>query len=299
MTGFLKAVWQDLKTGQFARIPRRLSYALIQRVGWQTKFSAPYCGGLFYPFPSSISRAIWLRREQFHRKDMQFLLDVLRPEDCLLDIGANIGTHAICPSKVVGESLLVYSFEPHPRIFEYLQKNIQLNQLTNIHAFNLALGESEGKAFLSECTADDTNWVGEAEAGGIQITIRPLDALDLDLQGRTVIVKMDIEGYELYALRGAERTLQSASLLCLEMGDRHSVRVGYRAQDLLHYLAEQGWQLFRFETPIRLVEITPDYQPPDVESLVVVRSAEFLYHRLPQYEIRLRDGSYPKSQHLK
>lgn len=92
--------------------------------------------------------------------------------------------------------------------------------------------------------------------------------------------------YELYALRGAERTLQQAHVLCLEIGDRHSVRVGYTAQDLMSYLAEQGWRLFRLESPTHLVEITPDYQPPDVESLVATRSVELLLQRLSGYRVQ-------------
>lgn len=295
MRGFLKAVWTDLRQGRFAYVPRRVSYKLIQILGWQERFSALYCGARFYPFPSSLSRAIWLRREQFHRKDIQFLLDLLRPEDCLLDIGANIGTHAICPSKCVGESLLVYSFEPNPRVYEYLQKNIQLNRLTNIHTFNLALGDTEDSVVLHEESSDDTSWVDKVGSEGVEVPIKPLDALALDLQGRTTIVKMDIEGYELYALRGGEQTLQQAHVLCLEIGDRHSVRVGYTAQELMSYLAGQGWRLFRFETPTRMVEITPTYQPPDVESLVAVRSAELLQRRLPGYEVRIAQSEFSPS----
>lgn len=291
MQRYIRSMIKDYKLGHGINFWRRVSYKLIQLLGLQERFTAPYGGARFYTFRSSISRAIWLRRDRFKRKDLQLLLDLLRPEDCLLDIGANIGTHAICPSKLIGESLLVYSFEPHPRIYEYLQKNIRLNQLTNIHTFNLALGETEGVAVLREEASDDTSWVGKAGDKGIEVVIKPLDALALDFQGRTTIVKMDIEGYELYALRGAEQTLQRAHILCLEIGDRHSVRVGYTAQELLRYLSERGWRLFRFAAPTCLVEITPDYQPPDVESLVAVRSVELLQQRLPQYELTVVSGS--------
>lgn len=287
MRGFLHSIWRDYRAGRNPYIGRRVAYKLIQLLGLQERFSAPYCGARFHPFPSSLSKAIWIQREHFKRKDMRFLLDLLRADDCLLDIGANIGTHAICPSKLIGDSLLVYSFEPHPRVFNYLQKNIQLNGLNNIRAFNLALGETENTAVLKEGASDDTNWVSSAGEPGVEVVVKPLDMLGLDLEGRTTIVKMDVEGYELYALRGAERTLQQAHVLCLEIGDRHSVRVGYTTQELLRYLAERDWRLFRFETPTRLVEITPDYQPPDVESLITVRSEELLRLRLPAYEVHL------------
>lgn len=265
---------------------RMLSYEIIARLNLQERFSATYCGARFHPFRSNLSKAIWLRREQFQRKDMQFLLDLLRPADCLLDIGANVGTHSICPSRKLGGNLRVYAFEPHPVLYEYLVKNMRLNRLQNIVPINAALGNEEGTITLVVERADDTSWVSrDSSITGIEVPLRRLDSYDLELSGHTVVMKMDVEGYELYALQGSEATLDKVHFACLEMGDRHSLRVGYSAQDLMRYLEGRGFQLFRFETPRRLVQITSAYQPPDVESLVAVKDAGQLRARLPEYEI--------------
>lgn len=264
---------------------RRLSYWLIQQLGWSERFSASYYGARFHPFPSSLSKAIWLFGEQFRRQDMLFLGDLLRSGDTFVDVGANVGTHSICMAPIVGEKGCIYSYEPHPRIFSYLQKNIQLNRITTIQAFNVALGEDEGIATLCDEPLDDRNWITPtASSGGIKVPVRSLDSMGVSLSGAGVM-KIDIEGYELYALRGAERTLHRMEFLYLEIGDRHTLRLGYSSQELLRFLQERGWRLFRFETPACLVEIDATYAPPDVENIVAARSAESLRMRLNRHQV--------------
>lgn len=288
MLGFIRGMWQDYKKGRGVYFWRRVSYKLIQKLGWQEKFSAPYCGARFHPFNTSLSKGIWLRRERFGRRDLPFLLDLLRPGDCLLDIGGNIGTHSICPSKKIDETMEIHCFEPHPQIYAYLQKNILLNRLNNIRTYNVALGDTEGTVVLTQDRTDDTSWVSqEATSDSIcyEVPLKRLDSYQFCFGGKPVIMKIDIEGYELYAFRGGEQTLNQVHIICLEVGDRHSIRVGYTAQELMRFLAERGWRLFRFENEKTLVEITPDYQPPDVEALVAARSIDMLRERLQDYRI--------------
>lgn len=64
------------------------------------------------------------------------------------DIGANIGATTLFFSGQVGREGCVISFEPHPEIFEILQEHIKLNQLSNVEACNLAIGNINGEARL-------------------------------------------------------------------------------------------------------------------------------------------------------
>ncbi|OYT74233.1 MAG: hypothetical protein CFK49_09470 [Armatimonadetes bacterium JP3_11] len=269
------------------RLWRRLTYWAIQQFGVQEKFTASYYGARFYPFPSSLSKAIWLFGEQFRRQDMLFLRDLLRPGDILLDVGANIGTHSICLAPVLGEEGAVYSFEPHPRIFGYFQKNIQLNQIRSIYAYNVALGHQNGIANLSDDVLDDRNWL-HASVGkdsGVEVPVHTLDAFPIRVGNR--IIKVDVEGYELYVFRGAEQTLEATQFIYLEIGDRHTLRCGYTTHELLDFLKKRGWRLFRFQSPSDLAEIDAKYTPPDVENIVAARDVAQLHARLNQYRIRL------------
>lgn len=269
------------------RLWRRLTYWVIQRLGLQERVTVPYYGARFYPFPSSLSKAIWLFGEQFRRQDMLFLRDLLRPGDIFIDIGANIGTHSICLAPALGIEGTIYSFEPHPRIFSYFQKNIQLNQIRTVCAYNVALGHQDGVAYLTDNVLDDRNWLCPTvrKDTGFEVPVHTLDAFPIHPGNR--VLKIDIEGYELYALRGAEKTLEATQFIYLEIGDRHTLRCGYTSQELLDFLKKRGWRLFRFQSLSDLVEIDASYTSPDVENIVAARDVEHLHVRLGQYRIRL------------
>jgi FkbM family methyltransferase len=283
---YLRRPLEILRNRHKIRLWRRISYALIQRLSLCEHFKVRYYGAYFHPFPSSISLALWLYGEQFRAQDLQFLLELLRPGDTFIDVGANIGTHTICIGANLGASTKVYSFEPHPRIYSYLKKNVALNKLHNIHHFNVALGETEGMVTLSDDMLDDRNYIVSA-SDGFSIPLRSLDSFGCMLTGFP-IVKLDVEGYELPVLKGASRTLKGIRFLYLEVGDRHSKRFGYSAWELMEFLRQMGWHLFRFEQPKTLAEIFPEYQPPDVENIVCVRSLEDLAGRLKTYRIQMR-----------
>lgn len=275
-------VWQNRHK---IRLWRRFTYWSIQKLGLQKQFVTTYYGARFHPFPSSISKAIWLFGESFRRHDMLFLSSLLRPEDTFIDVGANVGTHSLCMARMVGGLSHIYSFEPHPRIYDYLHQNISLNQIKFIRTFNVGLAETEGTAYLSDEVLDDRNWLIKhpEPAGKVVVRLSTLDSFHIE--GETIVVKMDIEGYELFALRGAEETLSRSCALYIEIGDRHTLRFGYSTRVLLEFLSCRGWRLFRFEDGHALNEICVEYVPSDVENIVGVRSVEFLSSRLPSYKI--------------
>ena len=82
--------------------------------------------------------------------ETQLVLRYLRPGDCFFDVGANIGYYSVLAAAAVGPAGKVFAFEPEPRNFELLQKNLELNQLAAwVEAAPLALSSSTGQAELS------------------------------------------------------------------------------------------------------------------------------------------------------
>lgn len=263
------------------RLIRRMSYTFIQSFRLQEKFRVHYYGADFHPFPTSLSLALWLYGEKFRAQDMRFLLSLLRAGDTFIDVGANIGTHSLCVAARLGDSSPIYSFEPHPRVFQYLVKNVSLNRRSNIQLFNVALGEEEGTVYISNDVLDDRNRIAAEAEGAVAVPLKPLDSFDCVMQGFATL-KLDVEGYELFVLRGGARSVAQLSCIYLEVGDRHSLPFGYTAHDILRYLYNAGWDLLRFcpTEQDTLVRITPNYSPPDVENIVAVRSVEALQERL-------------------
>jgi len=62
----------------------------------------------------------------------------------IIDIGANCGMATIILAKQNPESK-IYAFEPHYPTFLLLQENVELNKLTNVHLFNMAVSDSSNK----------------------------------------------------------------------------------------------------------------------------------------------------------
>jgi FkbM family methyltransferase len=133
--------------------------------------------------------------------------------DRFLDIGANTGFYSILLTDraLVPEAL---AFEPDPGTRELLHTNIRLNGLGGkIHVLPYALGEAPGIATLTQSTEVNRgeSWIEHAEmpAGSDTVTVdvKRLDG-EFALKGETLLMKIDVEGYEFHTLRGMERTLR-------------------------------------------------------------------------------------------
>lgn len=127
-----------------------------------------------------------------------------------IDIGANIGHHTLLMSQCVGNEGTVYAFEPIPAIREQLQESIAINSFTNISVLPFALG-SENK---TETLSVNTTNVGgssivpvdtDSESGKISIEVKRLDGLEFK---KISFIKIDVEGYEYFALDGARGLLE-------------------------------------------------------------------------------------------
>ncbi|MEI6159909.1 MAG: FkbM family methyltransferase, partial [Roseococcus sp.] len=147
------------------------------------------------------------RSGQFYEADLlECLARRLRHDDLVLDIGANIGNHALFFAAVCGCRVL--AIEPDPLAFVLLTENIAGNGLEGrITALNIALGAEAGEGRMHH---PDPHNLGassvEPEAGG-SIPIRTLDSLPR--LRRLRLVKMDVENAEPLVLAGARKLLAS------------------------------------------------------------------------------------------
>ncbi len=140
---------------------------------------------------------------------------LLRPGMNCLDIGANLGYYSIRMGAVVSQGGgRVYSFEPDPFAFSLLTKNRQENRLENvISIFQVACGAEEAIGVVIQ-DPNPANYGGgyvrelgpENKAAGSSISIRRIDDL-VPADVRIDLVKIDIEGFEPFALRGMDRVL--------------------------------------------------------------------------------------------
>ncbi|MGH9717843.1 MAG: FkbM family methyltransferase [Candidatus Acidiferrales bacterium] len=135
-------------------------------------------------------------------------IELLQDHDVVLDIGANVGLYS-CLAASRGKR--VVSFEPSPRNLKYLYRNLWENQFRNTEVFPLGLAEKPGLNRLYGFGGIASFVPGWAQADKKRFALVPVTSLDTIIagrfQGRKMLVKLDVEGFELDVLAGAEHTL--------------------------------------------------------------------------------------------
>jgi FkbM family methyltransferase len=173
------------------------------------------------------------------------MLAALRPEDVFYDIGANIGLvalHAASRCRTI-------AFEPDPSFFARLTRNLRLNPTRSVDAHELAIGAENGTArlFTDGAGGNSPSLAHHGENDVVEVQVRTLDTLS-GLPAPTVL-KLDIEGAEVLALRGARRMLSSPTApraLFLELHDELLPAFGSSAEEVRSIVREAGYGLVRY-----------------------------------------------------
>lgn len=120
----------------------------------------------------------------------------------VLDIGANVGNHAVYWGKIVGAESIV-AFEPVAEIADIFERNASLNGLSNVRLERVALGEEDAKGTISSDAANRMQSEIHVDSCG-KTTIRRLDSYSFE---RVDFMKVDVEGHTIGLLRGAQETI--------------------------------------------------------------------------------------------
>jgi FkbM family methyltransferase len=155
-----------------------------------------------------------------------------------IDVGANIGLVAI--PTVERTNARGFAFEPEPRNFRLLQRNIALRGLAHrIETFNIAAYFEEARLSMELSSNNHGNHrlLPENSAKGsgrtVEVAAAPLDVLVADRPlTPPVVMKVDTQGCEVRVLVGAERTLARTDYLIVEYWPAGMRRMGDSAQEL-------------------------------------------------------------------
>ena len=182
------------------------------------------------------------------REDRRFFAEHIRPGMRVLDIGSNLGLYSILMAKLTGPSGRVTCFEPDADLFQSFQANCRLNEVDWVEGHNLALGSRPARLTLHKMiiNSGDNHFGqrrGELFRHSIEAEVVALDSFLPDL--RVDFVKIDIQGWELEALRGMQRTLaaQPAVQVYFEFFPDIYQRSGTTYRDLVDFLHEAGFKI--------------------------------------------------------
>jgi FkbM family methyltransferase len=163
----------------------------------------------------------------------------------LLDCGANYGYWSVLVSSAPYGSHKAIAIEPSSQNFAKLKNNAEING-NRFEAMKCAIGAARGTARLSGTKHEAFSIAGGAGDGGEEVPVIALDNLLDDGKvsaGGKFLIKLDVEGVEIEAIKGGTRLLQGDSvILCEEHGNdpHHTVS---------RYILEQ--------TPLKLIVYDP------------------------------------------
>lgn len=196
--------------------------------------------------------------------DLEFFARHINEGDTILDIGANIGHHTVYFSKAVGRTGQVISFEPQLAIFRYASANAVVNGCDNVTILQGCLGDAEGQVRMPPVSYDE-----QTNFGALGVSIRddergelvPTWTLDALLERGTLqvakidFVKIDVQSFELFVLRGAHKTLQTYKpRIFLEISPYWMKERGYDYTEVYDLLREIGYRFSHFHEGAGLID---------------------------------------------
>jgi FkbM family methyltransferase len=203
---------------------------------------------------------------------------LLRPGDVMIDAGANIGLFTVLAAARVGSHGRVIACEPSTATMQLLRDNVARNGFGWVELQEVALAEQPGRlemqvfepgsGFSSFAPAETSR------ASRIEVEVTTLDRVAGPLLERTRLVKLDVEGAELRALRGAGALLERARPdFIVELEPEHLDRQGSSLADVQELFRDAGYLGYAIgETGLE--PLRGSWHRPAADPNVVVRPQE-------------------------
>jgi FkbM family methyltransferase len=175
----------------------------------------------------------------WERDLVRLMARLIQPGSIVYDLGANYGMHTLLFARLVGSSGRVYAFEPHPQLFSCLKEQIDLNAFRTVVPVCEAVCESCGRAWFEQTDQRSSGHLSDYAEGRLKVETTTLDDFVFGRRGAPPeFIKIDIEGAESRALRGALNTLrQHHPALVIELHNPAEDRAVGDILARLHYRA--------------------------------------------------------------
>jgi FkbM family methyltransferase len=184
-------------------------------------------------------------------------MQILRPGDRFVDVGANIGMITLLAARLVGPQGIVDAIEPHPDCCDRIQAQCRMNSIQNVRLERVALSDLCGAMTLNVVT-EHTGMSTLANVAGAdaELVSRRFDVSAVrgdDVLGKNAhhvaLVKLDVEGFETRAIRGLERTLTNTrAMVVTEVLPEWLERAGSSTHELFALMRGLGYQSFELTT---------------------------------------------------
>lgn len=237
---------------------------------------------------------------RFREPEIALLPAAVKAGDTVLDIGANFGLYSYHLSKLVGPAGRVISYEPIPFTVQTLGRVVRMLGLKNVEVRPLGVGEKPGNlTFTVPLQGSGQFMAGQAHIGhrndnhgDVEGQLRwkkttqvncPVVALDEEHKDLTTLsfIKIDIEGAETYAFRGAKRLIERFHpTILIEINPWFLDGFQLTMNDLIGPFLALGYKIYRYDPDLKKLAHVAD------ESTITEYNYLFIH---PDFESRFSE----------
>jgi len=159
---------------------------------------------------------------EFSHLEAKLFEQICKDGDIVIEVGANIGTHTVYLSKLVGKGVVI-AYEPQRLVFQNLCANLAINSISNVYAYQEAVSNETGTILIPECDFNKNNNFGginiENSKNGTIVNKQKLDHF-LNKINRLKLLKIDVEGMEIGVIQGAKELIKKFKPIIYVENDR-------------------------------------------------------------------------------
>lgn len=204
-------------------------------------------GNYFYLDPVSNFGIRLMRDHHYEPETTDLISRTLKEGDVFVDLGGNEGYFAILASKIVGIRGKVICIEPQRRLWNVIFENTRLNHCLNIQLLPFAV--SDKRDVLELILSPSNNTGSSGLVGNVRNSFwrrQSTEAIvldDLPIQEKVKLIKIDIEGFELKALKGAISMLERKAIenILIEVHPSQLINLGQTEEELRIFLNGYGY----------------------------------------------------------
>lgn len=178
----------------------------------------------------------------------KMLLDTLKKDYVFVDIGANLGYFTVMAGKFLTEGK-VYSFDVDNKVVKLLKKNIRLNNLKNVQAYNYGVSDKKGLVKILKMKLPDprTSFQKTLDKDKKYLSVKTisLDGFFKNKKAKPNVIKIDVEGAELLVLKGMKSLLENEKLvLLMEIHGNKLSKFNTDSREIISFLIDRGYDVY-------------------------------------------------------
>ncbi|MCL8006550.1 FkbM family methyltransferase [Gelidibacter japonicus] len=206
-----------------------------------------------------------------------FLLHLLNKNDLFLDVGANVGHYSLIVSGLKQTKSL--AIEPVPKTYARLKEHIALNHLEKlIETRNVGVSNENGKLYFSTDRGTMDRIVDSTYENSVLVLVETIDSILADTV--PLALKIDVEGYEKFALEGATKLLSNPNfkVIILELNNSGKI-YEINDVDIYNIVIDLGFKPYSYNPKNRALKELINYNTHQFNT-IFVRDLEFVKSRV-------------------